>query len=82
MEQNQPLQVLFEPGERRFEAVSGTLICGSFFDGSVGLGFNMAAALVVRSLKDMLFILLGFPLEFPGLYQARILECGLCVYVY
>ena len=82
MEHNQPLQVLFGPGEPGFEAVSGTLICGCFFDGSAGSGFRMAAAVVIRSLKDLLFILLGFPLEFSGLDRARILECGLYVYVY
>ena len=51
------LQVFFGPVEPGFETVSGALIAGSFFNGSIGLDFSMAAALVVRSLKDMSFIL-------------------------
>ena len=70
------LQVFFGPGEPGFEAVSGALSIGSFFDGSAGLDFSMAAALIFRSLKDMRFILSWvFRWNFPGLDLARILEC-------
>lgn len=63
------LQVFFGPGEPGFAAVSGALSIGSFFDGSAGLDFSMAAALVVRSLKDMRFILFGFS---AGIFRASI----------
>ena len=53
------VQVFFGPGVPTLAAVSGALIAGSFFDGSAGLDFSAAAALVVRSLKDMFFILFG-----------------------
>ena len=69
MEQNQPLQVFFGSGAPGFAAVSGVLIRGSFFEGSAGLAFSMAAALVVRSLKDMRFILFGFS---AGIFRASI----------
>ena len=63
------LQVFFGPVEPGFAAVSGALSIGSFFDGSAGLDFSMAAALVVRSLKDMRFILFGFS---AGIFRASI----------
>ncbi len=75
-------QVFFGPGEPGFAAASGALSAGSFFDGSAGLAFSMAAALVVRSLKDMLFILFGF---FAGISgprsgtNSRVRLIGICV---
>lgn len=54
------LQGFFEFRMCDFEPASGALISGSVFDGFAGLGFSRAAALVVRSLKDMIVILFGF----------------------
>ena len=74
------LQVFFGPEEPGFAAVSGALIAGSFFDGSAGLAFSMAAALVVRSLKDMRFILFGV---FRWNFRASIrLEFSNAAYLY
>jgi hypothetical protein len=76
------LQVFFGLGEPGFAAASRALICGSFFDASAGLAFSMAAALVVRSLKDMLFILFGFSAGISGPRSgtnSRVRLIGICI---